>query len=231
MKKPISAIIVGLAPAVLLALAVSYPANADKGPPESKFSAHPWVFVGAAGDCGPAAGSDIVAAGWVDGFGLPEAKGKSGKNEDDEKHDRSHNDNQALQLSKNGLTTDCSSAGAEIKGVKGLTLTELGFDIRNHLHCGAGAPRFNVVATDSPNPHFLGGCANGTKTANTPQPGWTRVRIDPTNPAQAFPPIPAGAKVVSIDIVFDEGTDTGPDFTGLAIIDNIDVNGTLIGKK
>ena len=35
--------------------------------------------------------------------------------------------------------------------------------------------------------------------------------------------------VKSIQIVFDEGQDTGPDFFGLAVLDNIDVNGTLVG--
>lgn len=34
-----------------------------------------------------------------------------------------------------------------------------------------------------------------------------------------------------ITIVFDEGQDAsgGPDFFGLAVLDNIDVNGTLVG--
>ena len=36
------------------------------------------------------------------------------------------------------------------------------------------------------------------------------------SPAAAFPPIPPGAAVQSIDIVFDEGTDTGPDNFGIA---------------
>ena len=32
-----------------------------------------------------------------------------------------------------------------------------------------------------------------------------------------------------IYVVFDEGTDTGPDFFGAAVLDNIDVNGILGG--
>jgi hypothetical protein len=36
--------------------------------------------------------------------------------------------------------------------------------------------------------------------------------------------------VKRIVIVFDEGTDTGPDFFGAAILDNIDVNGQLVGR-
>ena len=38
------------------------------------------------------------------------------------------------------------------------------------------------------------------------------------------------APVKSIAIVFDEGQDTGPDNFGLAILDNIDVNGVLVGQ-
>jgi hypothetical protein len=34
----------------------------------------------------------------------------------------------------------------------------------------------------------------------------------------------------SLSIVFDEGYDTPPDNFGLAILDNIDVNGVLVGK-
>jgi hypothetical protein len=40
-----------------------------------------------------------------------------------------------------------------------------------------------------------------------------------------------GTKVSSIQIVFDEGQDTGgPDNFGLAVLDNVDVNGTLVGR-
>jgi hypothetical protein len=36
--------------------------------------------------------------------------------------------------------------------------------------------------------------------------------------------------VRSLSIVFDEGTDTGPDNFGLAVLDNIDVNTVLVGE-
>ena len=42
-----------------------------------------------------------------------------------------------------------------------------------------------------------------------------------------------GLAVTSIDIVFDEGQDSllaGPDQFGVAILDNIDVNGVLVGQ-
>ncbi len=187
--------------AVLFSVALAALAWAD----EDGFRVKPGVF-----DPGH---TGIVVAKWIKNLGLPDPEG----------HGRF-----GLLLSKNGLTTTNAAAGATIKGVKGIVLTELGFDINTGTHCGAGAPRFNVDASDGF--HFLGGCANGTKTPGTPDPGWTRVRIDPSNPGQAFPPIAAGAKVKSIEIVFDEGTDTGSDFSGLAVLDNIDINGTLIGR-
>jgi hypothetical protein len=39
-----------------------------------------------------------------------------------------------------------------------------------------------------------------------------------------------GKKLKSLSIVFDEGQDTGPDNFGLAVLDNIDVNGRLVGS-
>ena len=212
MKRPFRLAALAFVPAAVFALAAAFPAHADND--NDKFKVDPGVFIGKAGDCGPTPGSRIVGAAWVKDMGLPDNHGK---------------DSEALILSKNGPTADCSAAGASLKGVKGITLTEIGFDIRNGGHCGAGAPRFNVVATDGF--HFLGGCANGTQTPNTPQAGWTRVRIDPSNPGQAFPPIAPGAKIISIDIVFDEGVDAGPDFSGIAVLDNIDVNGVLVGRR
>jgi hypothetical protein len=51
--------------------------------------------------------------------------------------------------------------------------------------------------------------------------------------ASQFPPIPAGSRIRSIDIVFDEGADqagvSDPNVVGLATIDNIYVNGQSIG--
>ena len=63
---------------------------------------------------------------------------------------------------------------------------------------------------------------------------WTRVRFEVQNPAESFPIIPVGAEIVSISILFDEGTDIAtvqdPMGVGLAVIDNIDINGTLITR-
>lgn len=117
----------------------------------------------------------------------------------------------------------CCSGNINIK-----PLTELGYDLRNGGHCGAGSPRFNVVTQDNVT-HFVGGCSNGTITPST-YPGWQTVRFDPSNPAQAFPPVLPTDTAVKIYVMIDEGTDAGPDFSGLDILDDIDVNGDLIGE-
>ncbi|PYS33388.1 MAG: hypothetical protein DMG14_31995 [Acidobacteria bacterium] len=140
--------------------------------------------------------------------------------------------NEGLLLVKTGPTENFASATAELINVKGITLTELGYDIRKlgatanlpGSHCGAGAPRFNVI-TDDGVLHFLG--------CNSPPPaqvfsatGWIRLRW---SPASAFPPILTTVR--RIVIVFDEGQDPsgGPDQFGAAILDNIDVNGQMVG--
>jgi hypothetical protein len=126
---------------------------------------------------------------------------------------------------------------ADLNRVKGITLTELGDDIRKSggtgasplgSHCGAGAPRFNVVDTDGV-VHFLG-CNSPPGVVETASNGWVRLRWTAANLLAAFPPITPMTVVDRIQIVFDEGQDTGgPDFFGAAILDNIDVNGTLVG--
>src|SRR5438477_11029119 len=118
---------------------------------------NPWTFVGAAGDCGfgTPAGSPIVTAAWQAHIGVPDV-------------DKTR---QGLFLQKNGFTTDCSSAGASVAGVAGITLIEVGFDIRNDSQCSGGSPRFNVVTIDSmgnPTGHFVGGFGNSTMTSDTP---------------------------------------------------------------
>ena len=144
--------------------------------------------------------------------------------------------NEGLLLVKTGPTSNFAAAVAELTNVKGITLTELGYDIRksggslspNGSHCGAGAPRFDVVTSDG-TVHFVG-CNSPPGMVTTSSNDWIRLRWDAALLAAAFPPIMATDVVQRIVIVFDEGTDTGPDFFGAAILDNIDVNGTLVGQ-
>jgi hypothetical protein len=162
----------------------------------SKLSVKPWTY-----DPGH---TGIIVSAWTPGTGLPDAGGSD----------------HGLVLQKNGATETNAAAGASVDGVKGIKLTELGYDVKDGSHCSGGAPRFNVDASDGF--HFVGACTNGTFAGSlTDSRGatWSRYRF---SDAQAFPPISPTATVNSIDVVFDE--------QGQAVIDNVDVNGTLVGK-
>jgi len=90
---------------------------------EGALGAVPFEFVGTVANCGGIAGSRIVTAAWLRGMGLSDSGGPN-------------DPRNGLLLSKNGATADCSSAGASIKGVKGMVVTdtfELGFDYRNGI--------------------------------------------------------------------------------------------------
>ncbi len=95
--------------------------------------------------------TDTVEATWAPGQGLPDQHGSK---------------NEALLLTKLTTTPTNAASGANITNVKGITLTELGFDVRSDGHCGAGAPRFNVVTSDGTT-HFAG-CAAGITTPLEP---------------------------------------------------------------
>src|SRR5438270_9017110 len=97
-------LLVLIATTVLIAL-VPAAASADDN---EKLQARPFTFVGSAADCAPApAGSRIVTAAWLGGMGLPDSGGNNAPDP------ATRNDPHfGLLLSKNGPTTDCSSAGA-----------------------------------------------------------------------------------------------------------------------
>lgn len=207
--------------------------NDDRGPRgrgAKSLQARPWIFVGTVANCG-VNGSRIVTAGWLGGMGLPDNGGANSPSPAAQQ-----DPHLGLLLNKNGATSDCAASGATIEGFRvGQPITELGFDFRVGGHCGAGAPRFNVVTTAGFT-YFVGGCASGVQTPAPQDAEWIRVRF--TSAALFFPAdggpafIPGTTPVRSIDIVFDEGTDTpspsDPTGVGLAVLDNIDINGTLI---
>jgi len=142
----------------------------------------------------------------------------------------SNSGNLSLALSKTTHAPAGTSAGALLVGAENLTkLTELGFDVRQGGHCTANSPHFVVVTSDDVT-HVLTGCANGT-IQTAPAQGWIRVRFDPANPAQASPPIAPGQSIKSIAIVLDQGPEATPNpGGGLVVLDNIDVNGVIVGK-
>jgi hypothetical protein len=194
--------------------------------------------------------SDLIPSGWVQGTGCPTkqliaiypSNSPNGTYMDPgcPTGDSSDRENEGLVLVKTGPTKNNASAGADIVGVEGVVLKELGYDFRRGMHCGAGAPRFNIQTTDGKS-YFLG-CSSPAPVA-TPAPafpgsavsGWTRLRWGGSTPLKAFNASTGALETVTapvrtLQIVFDEGQDTGPDFTGMAVLDNIDVNTVLVGQ-
>jgi hypothetical protein len=163
---------------------------------------------------------------------------------------------EGLLMVKTGPTSNNASAVAELKKVRGTTPTELGYDIRKvgpttadprGSHCGAGAPRFDIVAQDGT--YYFIGCNSPPADSQTSSgQGWTRLRWGGTLPLMAYCypangvmsatcPAPFALAVVQgpvnrVVIVFDEGQDAsgGPDQFGGAVLDNVDYNGTLVGR-
>lgn len=195
--------------------------------------------------------TDSVQSKWEQGIGCPNGTAtKSSSNYTDPTcatmFDPMDEENDGLLLEKGGPTGQNSAATAQLQNVQGITLTELGYDIRlldypsagQGSHCGAGAPRFDVYTTAG---LFFVGCDSPPATSVTLDSGtgsggaWTRLRWSPVMGfgsacGPSFGPCAVTGTVQHIYIVFDEGTDTGPDFFGTAVLDNIDVNGQLVGK-
>lgn len=192
-------------------------------------------------------GTNLVSASWLTGIGCPtNATADSGPPTNTSTpvtdpacptSDPQDGRNQGLFLVKTGPTTNYAAAGAKLvgPGAKSIVLTELGYDLRkstsaitpNGSHCGAGAPRFNILTSDGIT-HFIG-CNSPMASMTGSSDSWIRLRWMAPGTV-AFPPFDPTATVSSLSIIFDEGTDTGPDFFGAAILDNIDVNGTLVGS-
>jgi len=142
----------------------------------------------------------LAAAAWVTHQGLPDA-GKS---------------DHALFFMKDAAALKDTLPGATVKGVNGLVLTELGFDYR--LDGLALAVSMVVKVTG-------GGTTTFTIPAGPPTiiaPNWAEVRFD----------LGAGiADVDTITIYFDWGsTPPAEGEADFIYLDNIDVNGALMGK-
>jgi hypothetical protein len=190
----------------------------------------------------------LVQAEWLEGIGCPTGAKVSADGTTTTPYtdaacptgDATDSHNQGLLLAKTGPTGNWASAGAQLTGVKGTVLTELGYDLRKPAsavdvrgsHCGAGSPRFNIVTSDGAS-YFLG-CNSPAAVSAGVGTGWLRLRWGGAVPLLAYTPGGVltnitGKTVDTIEIVLDEGQDTAPDNFGLAVVDNIDVNGTLVG--
>jgi Viral BACON domain len=180
--------------------------NASTGTGSTDTSLHAWPYA-----YDPAA-TNSVAATWLDGMGASTTTPTDTRQ-------------QALVLSKTSAASNQAQAGVVIRNVEGITLTELGYDIRDGGQCTATSPRFVVVTSDDV-VHKIG-CSTGTAQP-APATGWKRLRFDPANAAQTAPAIAAGSKVKSIHLVLDDGPETG---ASMVVLDNVHINGTFIGKQ
>jgi len=184
--------------------------------------------------------TQLVQSAWLTGIGCPDSDPACST------ADTQDSRNEGLLLVKTGPTSTFASAGAELHSIKDVVLNELGYDIRKSgpaagplgSHCGAGAPRFNVVINGVT--HFIG-CNSPPPTSSTLGTGWVRLRWGggaPSTPLLAFNSISGafvnirGLTADRILILFDEGQDPsgGPDQFGAAVLDNVDVNGVMVGR-
>jgi hypothetical protein len=199
-------------------------------------------------------GAGAVAAFWRYGLGCPPGPvgfGCPNPFEQDTK-------NQGLVLAKSVQSVDPGQAVAEIRGVKGTFLLELGYDLRkfgdqnspNGSECTLTSPRFEFQMADGSS-YFIP-CQLPTVDEEVSL-HWRRLRWTAAD-AQASPimacpmPVKKGAtcnvpisctnpslcgpdkRMQSVRLVQDVGPDSdGAAQFGLSVFDNIDVNGRLRG--
>jgi hypothetical protein len=200
-------------------------------------------------------GTPLITADWIEGIGCPteartvvgnadlSAPAGPGPDYTDPACTTGDRDRdvEGLLLSKTGPTANFASAQALITNPPD-TITELGWDIRKPgpdgaagprgSHCGAGAPRWNIETDQG---RFFIGCNSPAATTQVSGTGYTRLRWGASTLAVpgfvgGVPTALGDLDVEGLRIVFDEGYDTGPDNFGLAILDNIDINGVLVGR-
>jgi hypothetical protein len=155
---------------------------------------------------------------WKSKQGLPDSKG---------------NARHALYLQKFTQTSDFVAAYAVVDNIEGLPanqLTKLSWEHRDDGHCGAGAPRWNIVVKGQSGTEYtlFLGCAAAVHTF--PHPDWTKdsytgaaiLTVGAANSGNTLnlADIQAGT-ITALYVLFDEGTDQGP---GFVYLDNITVN-------
>lgn len=168
-----------------------------------------------------------LASGWIQGLGVAPDLVTVPTDTNDPK-------NKGLVLGADGLSSAgfAGAGGASLVGLPvNLTVNEVGYDLRNGSNCGGGNPRFDIYL---PNGCYYFIVCNypAPTTSPTGQSSWIRYRWDPSGDAPAESTSPSGSactnladtdQVSAIRIIFDAGSD------GFAILDNIDVNGVLVG--
>ena len=154
-------------------------------------------------------GSDTTSASWRRGAGATRTSTDPA--------------NQGLVLVKDRSGAPTAIAGVAVTGAAGSELSQLSFDMRTDSECSARAPQFVVITND--NVAHSAGCASGRAQALTAS-GWKRVSFNPTDPSQITPPVKPGTTVKTVALVMDKIAGNG-----YAVLDNINLNGTFIGKQ
>ena len=154
--------------------------------------------------------TNTAQAMWLDGHGVPYTSKKDPTN-------------QGLVLRKNPSGPSTAIAGAALNGAAGSQLTALSFDMRSDSECSKGAPQFVVVTADEV--VHKASCASGT-VQQLAIPGWQRVSFNPANGAQLSPAVAPGMAVKTVALVMDH-----PTGTGMAVLDNINLNGKYTGRE
>ena len=192
----------------------------------------------------------LVAATWDNGIGCPTdanvatypATKPTGTYTDPActTGDSKDKKNEGLILAKTGPTSNNAESYVELKDLNGVTPTELGYDLRKSTsigdprgsHCGADAPMFQLEMRNGD--VYDVGCDSPPPDQTTVGNGWLRLRWGGTVPLMGYlngaTLQPITGTIKDAFIVFQDGTDTGPDNFGLAVLDNIDVNGQLVGQ-
>jgi hypothetical protein len=153
-------------------------------------------------------------------------------------------DNEGLLLAKTGPTANNAEPFAELKHLKGVAITELGYDLRKPRSaedprgstCSVEAPMFQLQ-TKAGDVYYIG-CQSPPPTAQVPGDGYVRLRWGAPAPLMAYNNSTGltditGMTFEKVYIVFQDGYGVGTadqSNFGLAVLDNIDVNGVLVGE-
>jgi hypothetical protein len=171
-----------------------------------------------------------VQAAWLTGLGLPDNRMHNFALDDLQRDTPNKTDKRyGLLLVKNGSTFDCSSVGVTFGSFEPFVVdefTEMGYDFLNGSHCGALVPRFEIawVNGSESGVSVLGRSSATLGVAPQDPDHWTRTRS--TVLLKSLPPIPDGATMTRVVLVFDAGTngaqvDPPGSGSGLAILDNL----------
>jgi len=139
--------------------------------------------------------------------------------------------NTGLVLAKTGPTSNNAESFVELKDLKGVTPTELGYDLLKPG--GSGSPMFQLEMQNG-DVYYVGRNSPAPDSQTTGN-GWLRLRWGGSTPLQGYlnglTLQPVTGKIKRALIVLQDGQDPStPDYNGLAVLDNIDVNGTLVGQ-